>query len=970
MVAPTLFLLVALSLFPNFIYANHLSLNRRFQHRKRALPAGWTSRGCYTDAAAGRTLLGAYSVDAGGNSVDACTAKCNAAGFFYAGVEFGKECFCGNTLSNNGVPAPASDCNFACPGNAGQKCGAGNRLNIYAAPGAPPAPPTAGSWQSIGCWSDSTTARSLGTQQTVAGGMTVEKCQAACGTGGFSLSGVEFATQCFCGNAFANNPTQKPDSDCNMACSGNGGEKCGGPSRLNVYRTAPQNNPQWKSLGCVSDVVNARTLSVTMPVQGGVTTESCQQACQAAGYPIAGTEFSTECYCDVQFRNTGVAEPLADCNMNCAGNAAEKCGGADRLNAYYNTAGAGATTVQTTNLPANWEYQYCLAEPNNGRVFPYQITWLNNNTVDACLNQCAKFGFPAAGLQYGQECWCGDPADVAANGGTHAPDGDCNMPCSGDPLHFCGAGFRNQYYKYNGDLFVWNTPHNTGLYEFFVPGLVVPLIATVGINNKITFLEKAGSGNPNSTGAYELDPSLVGKGPWENAWRTMHVKTDVFCSASLILPDKAGRQINIAGWSGDSLHGIRLFTPSGSPGQPSTTDWQENEATIQLQRPRWYASALVMANGSILVMGGEEFNSGPEQANLELLPRTPGGDTTVYLDFLDRTHPNNLYPFLFVLPSQNILVVYYNEARILNKKTFATITQLPNIPGAVNNFLGGRTYGFSGTAMLIPQQAPYTDPVEVLICGGSTPAKDGIDNCVRTHPEVPGEQWIIERMPSKRVLVCMANLPDGTFLIVNGAEHGAGGFANADTPNHGAVLYDPSQPTNHRFSKLNTTTISRMYHSEATLLPDGSVLISGSDPLDARFPEEYRLEKYLPPYLTSGLPAPQYTITQKDWNYGGTFAFTLTKGSSANLRVSLIAAASSTHGNGMGSRTIFPAFNCNGNACTVTAPPNAGVCPPGWFMMFVLDGPTPSQAQWVRIGGDPAKLGNWPPGNSFTRPGV
>jgi hypothetical protein len=37
--------------------------------------------------------------------------------------------------------------------------------------------------------------------------------------------------------------------------------------------------------------------------------------------------------------------------------------------------------------------------------------------------------------------------------------------------------------------------------QFFVPGVVVPLIATVGINNKVTFLEKGGTSVfPNSTG--------------------------------------------------------------------------------------------------------------------------------------------------------------------------------------------------------------------------------------------------------------------------------------------------------------------------------------------------------------------------------------------------------------------------------------------------------------------------------------
>ncbi|GJE95258.1 DUF1929 domain-containing protein [Phanerochaete sordida] len=88
------------------------------------------------------------------------------------------------------------------------------------------------------------------------------------------------------------------------------------------------------------------------------------------------------------------------------------------------------------------------------------------------------------------------------------------------------------------------------------------------------------------------------------------------------------------------------------------------------------------------------------------------------------------------------------------------------------------------------------------------------------------------------------------------------------------------------------------------------------------------------------------------------------------MRVSLVAATSSTHGNAMGGRTIFPAFSCNGNTCTVTAPPNAKVSPPGWHQLFILDGPTPSFSHWVRIGGDPGKLGNWPNFPDFTRPGV
>jgi hypothetical protein len=207
-------------------------------------------------------------------------------------------------------------------------------------------------------------------------------------------------------------------------------------------------------------------------------------------------------------------------------------------------------------------------------------------------------------------------------------------------------------------------------------------------------------------------------------------------------------------------------------------------------------------------------------------------------------------------------------------------------------------------------------------------------------------------------------------MIVNGAQQGVAGFNLASDPNLSALLYDPSQPVGSRISILNNTTIPRMYHSEATLLPDGRVLLSGSDPETSGFNEELRIEVYIPPYLNQGLTQPTVTVPNTDWAYGGQFQINVHLFQGQTMRVSLVAAVSSTHGNVMGSRTIFPAFSCQGTVCNVTAPPNGQVSPPGWHQLFVLDGPTPSHGVFIRIGGDPAKIGNWPALSGFTLPGV
>ena len=548
------------------------------------------------------------------------------------------------------------------------------------------------------------------------------------------------------------------------------------------------------------------------------------------------------------------------------------------------------------------------------------------------------------------------------------------MVCSGDASYYCGAGNRISYYAWDGPgLPQWNyaSGNDAGAYKFLIGGVTVPLLTSANVNGKVQYLEKHGTG-PNGTGAYELDLAEIDN--FSAAWRTMNgLKTDVFCSAGLILPDRAGRQINVGGWSADSLFGVRLYTPDGKPGTPGVNDWQENVNEVGLQVGRWYPSALILANGSILVVGGESGSNGAPVPSLEILPQ-PAGGTTLFMDWLQRTDPYNLYPFLAVLPSGNVFVAYYNEARILNPTTFATVKTLPNIPGQVSNNVSGRTYPFEGTSVLLPQHAPYNAPLGVMICGGANQgAAVGIDNCVTTQPESANPTWALERMPSKRVMPCIATLPDGTYLIANGAHAGTAGFGLATDPNMNAVLYDPTKPFNQRMTVMGNTTVARLYHSEATLLQDGRVLISGSDPEDPNFPQEYRNEVFMPPYLLSGAARPSYDIdySQKDWSYGQSYTVTnvnLPNGGGAKF--SLTGGVVSTHGNSMGQRMIFPAFSCAGTSCTITAPPSVGIAPAAWYMLWLLDGPTPSHSTWVRIGGDPASLGSWPNFPDFSAPGI
>jgi hypothetical protein len=188
----------------------------------------------------------------------------------------------------------------------------------------------------------------------------------------------------------------------------------------------------------------------------------------------------------------------------------EACGGPSRLSIYTNTSSITAypvPTAQTTNLPGNWQYSGCLAyvgflyfwdlprarcslwsivrmvplrfyrikssSPRTTRprtVFHYAHSsvillrvWNIAMSAVSHLPRCGAF-----------KMWltwtllflgCGDVADITNNGGTTAPETDCNMACSGDPIHLCGGGRRLQLYLWNGVLNNWQTPTNIGQYQ-------------------------------------------------------------------------------------------------------------------------------------------------------------------------------------------------------------------------------------------------------------------------------------------------------------------------------------------------------------------------------------------------------------------------------------------------------------------------------------------------------------------------
>jgi hypothetical protein len=196
-------------------------------------------------------------------------------------------------------------------------------------------------WNYYGCWTDEGD-RQLGGASYHTDTMTPAVCISFCQSKGYSFAGVKYSRECFCGYNLKSKSVIKDDGECGMSCAGDADSNCGGPNRLNVYtskaRTQIVTNPGpvgsgWTYKSCYEDSVYGRTLAHQVQVSGGNSVSGCTSACKAAGYKIAGVQWSSECFCDNTI-NFDRPNGLEGCDMVCDGNTLEYCGGSQKLNVY------------------------------------------------------------------------------------------------------------------------------------------------------------------------------------------------------------------------------------------------------------------------------------------------------------------------------------------------------------------------------------------------------------------------------------------------------------------------------------------------------------------------------------------------------------------------------------------------------------------------------------------------------------
>ena len=284
-------------------------------------------------------------------------------------------------------------------------------------------------WSYYGCVEESWDERLLEGFAFSSSALTPLQCLTECQRRGYTLAGTEYGDECYCGNEFVGSGGNKTsDAECDMPCQGDSTETCGEAWLLSMYSYSGSNS----SGSCTTTTVstdNSTSTSVAATSTATSPVETSNSTLVADPTPSNATASNT----------TEIANATATVSSSIVSDAATTAS----TTATATTTSSAASASVTASDSSEWYALGCAIDTSSRILSGYALDGQSDMTIDSCLELCEDQGYSFAGVEFGDECYCGNsiPGNV-----TYSDDA-CNVVCSGDSSETCGGSWALDLYE-------------------------------------------------------------------------------------------------------------------------------------------------------------------------------------------------------------------------------------------------------------------------------------------------------------------------------------------------------------------------------------------------------------------------------------------------------------------------------------------------------------------------------------------
>ena len=263
---------------------------------------------------------------------------------------------------------------------------------------------------------------------------------------------------------------------------------------------------------------------------------------------------------------------------------------------------------------------------------------------------------------------------------------------------------------------------------------------------------------------------------------------------------------------------------------------------------RWYPNSTILPDGRVLAITGSSVTD----RDFILIPEIYDPATNVWTRLTGASKSIPTYGHFFVLP--NGKVVYSGNWEGASDIEVLDVTT--------------QTWSVVDSTLTDGYSVMY-EPGKIMKAGssadsGSAGASGKLTNWIDFTEASPA--WHSSSpMANARTHHNLTILPDGNVLVTGGSTQKEGYIVgNAVYP---AEMWSPVSKT---WTTMASAATPRLYHSEALLLPDARVLVSGGG-RDGPGVDQFNAEIYSPPYLFKGA-RPSISSVPDTVSYGSSFS--------------------------------------------------------------------------------------------------